>query len=483
MAERISRRKLLRLSAALAPAALASPAVAFSQQHPVAASNHFPDGFLWGTATAAYQVEGAAKEDGRGQSIWDTFSHLPGKTHNGDTGDVADDFYHLYPEDIERMKWLGIKSFRFSISWTRLFPSGDAVRNEKGFDFYDRLVDALLAAGIQPFCTLYHWDLPQALQDRVGGWQSEETAKAFAQYAGAVSKRLSDRVRHFMTINEIRSVIGGYHGTKNAPATGLKAQAISQVAHWLLYGHGLAVQSIRAAASRPVEVGLAEAAFNATPLLETEEHIAAARIAMREQNADILNAIFEGRYTDLFLAKRGADAPKFTAEQMRVIGQPLDFLGMNVYRPSFVWADGSAKGYGVVPQPASYPTMKSDWEAIGPEAMYWSPKIAAEVWKLKAVYITENGCASDDVLRSDGHVLDSDRVMYLRNYLRAMQRGLADGVPVRGYFLWSLLDNYEWSHGYDTRFGIFYVDYKTQKRTPKMSAEFYRTVIARGVVV
>jgi beta-glucosidase len=491
MTKRFSRRKFGQLLGAAAGAAALPGGAAVAQAQSAGASSageasgstarKFPQGFLWGSATASYQVEGAVHEDGRGPSIWDTFSHTPGKTHNGDTGDVADDHYHRYKEDIGLMRELGLTTYRFSIAWSRIFPEGMGARNPKGFDFYDRMLDTLLEAKIAPYCTLYHWDLPQTLQDK-GGWQNRDTAKAFAEYAGVVAEHLSDRVKHFMTVNELRSYVdAGYRNGVHAPGLKLDRKDLAQVAHYAVLGHGLAVEAIRAHAKPGTKVGFADNPQAATPVIETPEHIAASERAMREENAMFGTVIFEGKYTDAYLKKLGADAPKFTAEELKTISAPLDFLGLNVYTGDFVRADESSPvGYATVKRPASSPHMYSDWLFVAPEALYWAPKIVAKIWKVKEMYITENGCSSADVLTPDGHVYDSDRIMYLRNYMTQLHRAVSEGVPVKGYFLWSLLDNYEWADGYLKRFGITYVDFETQKRTPKLSSAYYREVIRRN---
>ena len=484
MQNRFSRRTFARLfgSAALAPAALtnlATPASAQTAQS-ASATRSFPQGFLWGSATASYQVEGAVNEDGRGPSIWDTFSRTPGKTNNGDTGDVADDHYHRYKEDIALMKDLGLKTYRFSVAWPRVYPQGTGTPNPKGLDFYNHMLDELLAAGIEPYCTLFHWDLPQALEDK-GGWQSRDTSEAFANYAGYVAQHLSDRVKHFMTMNEMSSFVDiGYRDGRHAPGLKLPPAGVNQVRHHAVLAHGLGVQAIRAHAKSGTKVGLAENSTACVPVIETPEHIAAAAKAYRESNAGYLTVVMEGKYTDAYLAHHGAAAPKFTAADMKAIGSPVDFVGLNVYTPSYVRADSSPAGFAMVHAPASYPHMMSKWLHVGPEAIYWSPRLAAQLWNLKEIYITENGASSEDVLTPEGHVFDSDRVMYLRNYLTQLHRAVSENVPVRGYFCWSLMDNYEWADGYAYRFGIHYVDFKTQKRTPKMSAHFYREVIARN---
>jgi beta-glucosidase len=495
MTDRISRRKFGRLLSTVAGAAALpggtglaraeSGAIRDADSEIASTPRKFPEGFLWGSATASYQVEGAVHEDGRGPTIWDTFSHTPGKTHNGDTGDVADDHYHRYKEDIGLMTDLGLTTCRFSIAWSRIFPQGTGARNPKGFDFYDRMLDTLLEAKIAPYCTLYHWDLPQALEDK-GGWQNRDTAKAFADYAGVVAEHLSDRVKNFMTVNELSTFVNiGYGEGRHAPGLKLDRKGLAQVQHYAVLGHGLAVEAIRAHAKPGTKVGFADNLTPVTPLIETPEHIEAAKKAIREENAMFGTVIREGKYTDAYLKKLGADAPKFTAEELKTIGAPLDFTGLNIYTAAFVRADASSElGYAMVKHPVSYPHMYSEWLTVGPEALYWVPKLVSELWSAeqgaKELYITENGCSSADVLTPDGHVYDSDRIMYLRNYMTQLHRAVSEGVPVKGYFLWSLLDNYEWADGYEKRFGITYVDFKTQKRTPKMSSVYYKEVIRRN---
>jgi beta-glucosidase len=480
-----TRRNFAALTGAAALGIAAGPSP--SAAAPAGSSKdyyRFPDAFLWGTATASYQVEGAAQEDGRKPSVWDTYARQPGRTAMGHTGDIAVDQYHRYAQDIQLMKWLGIKTYRFSIAWPRVFPDGGGQPNAKGIAYYERLVDALLAAGIEPYATLFHWDLPQALQDSVGGWQSRETAQRFGEYAAFVSGRLSDRVSHFFTINEFSCFIDEGYGTgTKAPGVKLPARELNQVRHNAVLGHGLAVQAIRASARRPVQVGLAENSSICVPVLETEPHIAASRRAMRELNAHFLTVILEGRYTDGYLARTGADAPRFTAEDMRAIGSPLDFVGLNCYSPTYIRADAGPSGFAVIPHPSSYPHMASGWLYFGPQIIYWAPRHAKEIWNAKSVYITENGCSSDDHLAPDGQVYDTDRVMYLRNHLIQAHRAVTEGWPLNGYFLWSLMDNFEWTDGYTKRFGIYYVDFETLNRTPKMSAHFYRETIRRNAVV
>ncbi len=472
-----SRRDFAKLAAALSVSPSAQAATPRQR-------SQFPDSFVWGCATASYQVEGAVHEDGRKPSVWDTFSHTPGHVAMDHNGDVAADHYHRYKDDIQLLKWLGVKAYRFSIAWPRVVPDGSGQPNEKGIAFYERLVDELLANGIQPYCTLFHWDLPQSLENRFGGWRSRETAKYFGDYAAFVSGRLSDRIGHFFTINEFSCFTDdGYRWGGKAPGLRLPMREVCQLRHHAVLAHGLAVAALRANARKPIRVGLAENAPICVPVIETEEHIAAARKAQREINAPFLTAVLEGKYVDSYLNEMGKDAPQFTAEDMKTIGAPLDFVGLNCYYPYNVRADKSAAGYAVVQHPSSYPHMSSEWLYIGPQILYWGPRHLSEIWGVKDVFITENGCSAADPRSPDGAVYDTDRVMFLRNYLTQAQRAVAEGWPLRGYFLWSLIDNFEWADGYLKRFGIVYVNYETQERTPKLSAHFYREAIARGGVV
>jgi beta-glucosidase len=445
----------------------------------------FPQGFKWGCATAAYQIEGGAEEGGRGPSIWDTFSHMNGKVYKNQTGDVADDDYHRYKEDVQMLKWLGCKIYRFSVSWPRIFPQGAGQPNQRGIDYYSRVTDELLANGIEPFCTLFHWDLPLALQEKWGGWESRDTAKAFGEYAGYVASKLSDRIHHFFTMNEFSSFIDiGYKDGRFAPGLQLPPGRLNQARHNAVLAHGYAVRAIRAEGKPGTKVGLAENFSIPVPVIEAEPHLKAATEATRVLNAQYLTVIMEGKYHELYLREQGANAPKFTSEDLQIIGSPIDFLGINVYTPTYVRADENAPGGFVrVKNPSSYPHMASPWLDIGPPALYWAPRHANEIWGVKEIYITENGCSSADVLTPDGQVWDTDRVMFLRSYLVQLHRAVTEGFPVRGYFLWSLMDNFEWADGYGLRFGLYYVDYETQKRYPKLSAHFYQEVIKRNAVV
>ena len=488
MSTKFSRRRFAKLAGFSALGIAATPAASEESETKQAPDRHaparFPSNFLWGTATSAYQIEGAVDEDGRGRSIWDTFAHAPGNISDHSTGDRANDHYHRYKDDVRLIGELGVKAYRFSIAWPRLFPEGTGAPNPRGIDFYDRLVDELLKHGIEPYATLYHWDLPQPLQDKFGGWQSDETSKAFANYAGYVAEHLSDRVKSIFTVNEPgRFVNFGYGYGIDAPGLKLPPAVVNQVRHHVALGHGLAVQAIRAHGRAGTRVGPAENIAACLPAIATPENIRAAEIATRELNAGFLGVILEGKYTDGFLAYAGKDAPKFTADELKVIGTPVDFVGLNIYAPQFyVVATDRAPGFDVLPFPKSFPHMESEWLRIGPETAYWVPRLAAKVWNIETIYISENGTSSTDKPAADGKVYDLDRIMYLRNYLTQLQRATSEGVPVRGYFLWSLMDNFEWIFGFEQRFGLYHVDFDTLARTPKLSVAFYRDVVARNAI-
>jgi beta-glucosidase len=471
----ISRRQLGQgfatglIGAGLAGAAKAAPV-----------DRSFPKDFRWGVATAAYQIEGGVNEDGRGQTNWDVFSHTPGRIANGDTADVACDSYHRYADDVQLMKNLGVGTYRMSLAWSRIFPEGRGKPNQKGVDYYNRVVDTLLAAGIEPYVTLFHWDLPQALP---GGWQNRDTALAFADYAGFMAGKLSDRVHNFMTVNELRCFTDlGHQVGIHAPGLKLDAAGVNQVRHHGVLAHGLGVQAIRAHAKKDTQVGLADNTVFYCPVMETPEHIAAAKKATREKNAMFLTAIMEGRYIDEYLTEQGAAAPKVQAGDMAVISSPLDFVALNIYTPEWVRADDGPTGYVTIPHIASSPRMASPWLVVGPEVAYWGPRLVSELWSPKTLYISENGASADDPV-VNGHIDDVDRVMYLRNYFDNFRRLVAESYPLKGYFLWSLMDNFEWADGYSKRFGIHYVDFATQQRTPKLSAAWYREVIRQGRIV
>lgn len=471
--------KLAATSAAIAMTGGALPkfGVAQSRTEP----RPFPKGFVWGCSTASYQIEGAVKEDGRGPSIWDTFSHTPGKIVDGTTGDVADDSYHLYKEDVRLLRDLGVNGYHFSIAWPRVFPNGTGQPNPNGLDYYQRVIDELLANHVKPYIDLYVWDLPQALP---GGWQSRDTARAFADYAGYVTKHLSDRVKHFFTVNECTSFCDiGYREGRHAPGLKLSAREVNQVRHHALLAHGLGLKAIRANCPSGTKVGFIDMPQACVPVIETPEHIEAARRATREENAPFLTAFMEGKYLDSYLEREGPNAPKVEPGDLEAIGSPVDYVGLNVYVPTYVRADGSARGYAIELWPASAPRMQSEWLFFDPTVMYWAVRNVCDVWKPPAIYITENGCSSADVITAEGRIEDTDRVMFLRNYFTHLHRAVEEGYPVKGLFVWSVIDNFEWDRGFSERFGLYYVDYKNQKRIPKLSAEWYRAVIAANAVV
>lgn len=442
-----------------------------------------PTWFLWGTATAAYQIEGAVHEDGRGPSIWDTFSHTPGKTFQGQTGDIACDHYHRWPQDIELMRQLGAQAYRFSIAWPRIFPEGSGRVNERGLDFYDRLVDALLEAGIVPFVTLYHWDLPQALQDR-GGWAERATVEAFVTYAETVARRLGDRVRYWITHNEpwVVAYLGHYLGV-HAPGISDLATAI-RVSHHLLVSHGLAARAIRAVAPQ-AEVGIT---LNLSPVVPASDAVAdraAAKAYDGILNRWFLDPLFGRGYPSDTRRLLGAfyDPPESDCD---TIAEPLDFLGVNYYTPAFVGSasDQSAGAFGIrllSPEELharGYELTDMGW-AVVPDGLEQLLVHLHREYRPRAIFITENGAAFPDEV-VDGVVADDRRIAYLVGHIAAVQRAREAGVPVHGYFVWSFLDNFEWAHGYSKRFGIVYVDYATLARLPKASFHWYRQLIANG---
>ncbi|MFI5955456.1 GH1 family beta-glucosidase [Cryptosporangium sp. NPDC051539] len=440
----------------------------------------FPSDFVWGVATASYQIEGAVAEDGRGPSVWDTFSHTPGKTHNGDTGDVADDHYHRYLDDFNLMAGLGVGAYRFSIAWPRIQPTGEGPANPLGLDFYDRLVDTMLARGISPAATLYHWDLPQALEDR-GGWMQRDIPQRFAEYAAVVAERLGDRVSYWITLNEPFVVTAfGYALGTHAPGHRLLAGAFP-VAHHQLLGHGLAVSALKSA-SVAGQIGITNAMAPVHPASSDRADVTAAAVLDLLHNQTYGDPLFAGRYPDELAAiYRGADLSVIRDGDLALISTPLDFLGVNFYNPHRVQAGGPEQlGTEIVEYPG-VPTTAMGWPVV-PEAFteLLTDLVARYGPALPPVYITENGAAYDDRPDADGRVQDDDRIAYLDAHLRAVHAAMAAGVDVRGYFCWSFLDNFEWAEGYDKRFGLVRVDYDTLKRTPKASYDWYRSVIAKS---
>jgi beta-glucosidase len=442
----------------------------------------FPKNFVWGVATAAPQIEGAAFEDGKGESIWDRFSRVPGNVLQGDTLDVACDHYHRYRQDFKLMRSLGIKNYRLSIAWPRIYPQGSGELNPKGITFYQKLIDAMVAEGITPWVTLFHWDLPQALEDQ-GGWRSRVTVDAFKIYAETVVQALASRVKNWITLNEIRCFTNLGHGQGDkAPGTKETQQVINQTFHHALLCHGHAVRAVREFGGKGARVGLTDNSDISVPVTETEGDIEAARQWFVDKNAHILEPIYTGRYSPAYLRRCGTDRPAVEKGDLELISQPTDFLGMNIYTGVFV-RQGKRGKYEALDLPPDYPRTSCPWLNIMPQAIYWGTRFVHEIYGVKAVYITENGCGYDDEPLIKGEVHDLHRRDYVRNYLKELHRAISDGVPVRGYFLWSFMDNYEWQDGYTRRFGIVHVDFKTQKRTPKLSAHWYAKVMEENRVV
>ncbi|MEU6361583.1 GH1 family beta-glucosidase [Streptomyces albidoflavus] len=433
-----------------------------------------PAGFTWGVATAAYQIEGAVAEDGRAPSIWDTFSHTPGKVAGGDTGDVACDHYHRWPEDLALMKRLGVDSYRLSIAWPRVHPQGDGPVNEAGLAFYDRLVDALLEAGITPNVTLYHWDLPQALQDR-GGWPARETADHFAAYASTVAERLGDRVSRWATLNEplCSAWIGHLEGTM---APGLRdIDAAVKASYHLLLGHGLAAQAVRAA-SPHAKIGIVNNLSTVYAATDSEADQAAARRMDGHTNRWWLDPVHGRGFPADMREVYGVDLPERPGD-LDTIAQRLDWIGLNYYFPAVVADDPDAPHPHIrTVRREGVPRTGMDWEieAGGLEELLL--RLTRE-YGAQSIHVTENGSAFPDTVAPDGSVHDPERTAYLQDHLAACARAARAGAPVDGYYAWSLLDNFEWAYGYDKRFGLVHVDYPTQRRTMKTSGHTYARLI------
>ncbi|MBP7686286.1 MAG: beta-glucosidase [Thermoflexales bacterium] len=435
----------------------------------------FPKNFVWGAATASYQIEGAVDADGRGESIWDRFSHTPGKTRDGDTGDVACDHYHRWRDDLALMKQLGLSAYRFSIAWPRILPNGRGHVNEQGLAFYDQLVDALLAANIQPYVTLYHWDLPQALED-AGGWLNRDITDAFVDYAQVVVKRLGDRVKQWTTHNEpFCTAFLGYRWGVHAPGISDETKSL-QAAHHVLLSHGLATQAIRALRS-DAQVGIVLNMWTVETLQDTPVDRAFAEMQWQKDCGWFLDPVLRGQYPAQAWAayeRYESKVPTMQPADLKTIAQPLDYLGLNYYMRALY------EGTQRAPHQPDTEYTEMDWEVHAPGLYRLLTKLQRE-YPAVPIYITENGAAFKDTV-VDGAVPDPRRVNYLREHIAACRQAIADGVDLRGYFAWSLLDNFEWSHGYSKRFGLTYVDYATQQRIPKDSFEFYREVIKRNGV-
>ncbi len=442
----------------------------------------FAQDFVWGAAASSYQIEGAANANGKGLSVWDQFCQQPGNIWSGHSGDVACDHYHRYEEDIRLMAGIGLQAYRLSISWPRVLPNGVGQVNAEGIGFYDRLIDALLEHQINPWVTLFHWDYPSALFSR-GGWLNRDSADWFADYTAVIVDRLSDRVSHWITQNEPQCYIGlGHQSGEHAPGLQLELSDVLLAAHHSLLAHGKAVQVIRAQARSKPRIGTASVSLVKIPDAQTPEDIEAARQAMFAvtvkdcwNNTWFNDPIVLGQYPDDGIVLFSDAMPEVQSDDMQIICQPLDFFGANIYSGTFVMAanDGS-------PQTRSFadgsPMTTMEWD-VTPGALYWGPKFYYERYGLPIV-VTENGMANTDWIHADGSVHDPQRIDFLSRYLQEYARSIEDGVQAEGYFLWSILDNFEWAHGYKRRFGIVYVDYASGKRTLKDSALWYKRMIS-----
>lgn len=441
----------------------------------------FPKDFVWGTAAASYQIEGAAAEDGKGPSVWDMLCRKDGAVFDGHTGDVACDHYHRYQEDVAILKRFGVQAYRLSISWPRVLPTGTGTANEKGLAFYDRLIDALLGAGITPWVTLFHWDFPLELYYR-GGWLNRDSAEWFADYATLIGRRFGDRVKHWMTLNEPQVYINAGHlEGRHAPGDRLALHEVLRAAHNTLRAHGRGVQALRAAAPGPCRIGYAPASHPKVPATETPADIEAARRAFfataGRHVATMswwLEPVFKAKYPEDGWAFFGRDVPDVQPGDLELIAQPVDFFGVNIYAGDRIraTADGS---FETVRMPPGYPRTAFNWPIV-PEAMYWTTRFCHERYQ-KPIVVTENGISCTDSVGLDGQVHDPARIDFTRRYLLQLERAIDGGVPVEGYFHWSFIDNFEWAEGYKQRFGLVHCDYATGTRTPKDSASWYAEVI------
>lgn len=450
--------------------------------------SRFPDNFVWGAATSSIQIEGAVNEDGKGRNIWDAFSHQEGKIYGGQNPDVACDHYHRYKDDVKMMKEMGIPAYRFSIDWSRVIPNGVGRVNKKGLKFYSDLIDTLLENGIEPYITLYHWELPEALHQR-GGWMNDEIVDWFGNYASVIAKNFGDRVKYFFTINEPQCFIGlGYLHGIHAPGYHCSVAETLRMSHNVLKAHGRAVQMIREYAAPGVQVGFAPTCGMPYPASDKPEDVEAARQVMFDIPEDSnwtwnvawwSDPVLLGSYPEAALRRFYSELPKITKEDMKLISEPIDIYGQNIYNGWMVKMGEDGKPV-TVPRYTGYPTTATGWP-ITPECLYWGPKFLYERYH-KPIYITENGVSCLDTIALDGEIHDSGRIDFETRYLRQLQKAIEDGADIRGYFYWSLMDNFEWSEGYSQRFGLAYVDYRTGERILKDSAKWYRQVIAKNEV-
>jgi beta-glucosidase len=448
---------------------------------------HFPEAFAWGAATAAYQIEGAAQEGGRGPSVWDMFCAKRGAVYEGHNGRVASDHYHRWEEDVSLLRGLGLSAYRFSVSWPRVLPEGIGRSNGAGLGFYDRLVDRLLEAEIVPFLTLFHWDMPLSLY-HCGGWLNRDSVGWFAEYAQVLARALGDRVKHWITLNEPQVFIGvGHRDGFHAPGVRYSMAEALRCGHHALMAHGRATQVLRAEVT-DASVGYAPMGCPTIPASASPSDVEAARRVMasvRQPNhwnlAWWTDPVVLGSYPEDGLELFGADAPKATEGDLELISEPIDFLGLNLYQGEVI-AAGQHGETEIVPHPPGAPLTAFNWP-VTPEALYWGPRYAHERYR-KPIYITENGLSLRDWPSLDGRVHDPQRVDFITRHLRELHRAVAEGVDVRGYFHWSALDNFEWADGYKERFGLIYVDYASGRRIPKDSYHWYRRVIeTRGAAL
>ncbi len=433
---------------------------------------HVPADFTWGVATASYQIEGAHDREGRGESIWDRFSRTPGRVVGGDTGDVACDHYHRMPDDVRLLAELGVDAYRFSIAWPRIVPDGTGVVNHRGLDFYDQLVEELLEAGVTPFPTLYHWDLPQPLEDR-GGWRNRVTAEAFLDYATAVTDRLGDRIERFTTLNEPWcSAILGHLTGEHAPGM-QDLDAALAAGHHLMLAHGLVAQHLHA---HGLEVGYVVNQNTMFPASDHPDDVGAARLADQKMSGWFLDPVAGRGYPEEAVADYGWDEAPVLAGDLETIAEPLDFIGLNYYTASVVASPGlgddDRRGRRLDPTEVT----AMGWPVV-PDGLAIQLRRLADDYGFGEIYVTENGAAYPDERDPGGGVDDRDRISYLDRHVRVALDTMQDGVPLRGYFVWSLLDNFEWAFGYSKRFGLVNVDYATQERTPKASYHWLQDVI------
>lgn len=451
--------------------------------------NRFSEDFLWGVASSAYQIEGAVAAEGRGRSVWDAFCERPGVVREGHTGERACDHYSRWPADVELIAGLGVGAYRFSIAWPRVLPAGVGAVNEAGIGFYDRLVDALLERGVEPWVTLFHWDLPLELFHR-GGWLNRDSAEWFAEYTAVVVDRLSDRVKHWITLNEPQCFIGlGHHRAVHAPGIPYPRSELLLATHHALLAHGRSVQVIRARARQAPSIGWSPVGWVSYPATDDPEVVEAARRSMFGIATDTefwpMNNIWYsdpvvlGQYPEAGLQRFGRDVPDVREGDLDIIAQPLDFYGVNIYHgiPVTFPVDFDREGHLVnAARTPGHPETLMGW-TVDPAALYWGPRFLADRYGLP-IYVTENGIASMDWVHADGRVHDAARIDYLARHLIELRRAIADGVDIRGYFHWSIMDNFEWELGYSKRFGLTYVDYATLERIPKDSYRWFRELIA-----